>query len=117
MIPVLDECFSEFSLSEEGKEWEEHWVGTMPGCWGGLARLFPSGCFQGCGLGTLSEGRIHLENWKSRPKNPLGKIKVGCSSTDLDQVQDQAQTPDSEGQRSQLQNRVWRLLVNYDKGS
>lgn len=67
-------------------------------------------------MGALSEGRIHLEKWKSRPRQkPLGKIKVGCSSADLDQVQDQAQTPELEGQRSQLQSRVWRLLFNYDK--
>ena len=69
-------------------------------------------------LGNLSEGRVHLENQKGKPRqNPLGKIKVGCSSMDLDQVQDQAQTPELEGQRPQLQSTVWRLGFHYDKGS
>lgn len=51
-------------LTQWEEEWEEHWVGMSPGHWSGPARMLASGCFQGCGFGTLNEGRILLENWK-----------------------------------------------------
>lgn len=73
--------------------------------------------FRNVVLGALSKGRVYPENWKSKPrKNLFCRVKGGCSSSDLDQIQGQANII-SKGPEVTVQRRVWTFLFNCDKGS